>query len=256
MISKIPSIKELRETAKREKASGIILPACDYLAFYFTKPFLYLSLTPNQITVLWILIKIIAALFLVQGDYWITVIALFIFQVASIIDGVDGIIARHRKRFSLNGIYLDYVGHYLCNAVLFITLAIGLYSQTGSFLPFIPAAIAVLTMLLTKALTINPMWYTNLEQRSKVEKIIYEQNLSIIMEQKTGEIKSLKDKIKIIIFDLIRIDNPLNIMFWLVVITQTALMLWLYAAFLTVEAVRKLVSQYLRIYKAEKSQET
>lgn len=100
------------------------------------------------------------------------------------------------------------------------------------------------------------MWYTNLEQRSKVEKIIYEQNLSIIMEQKTGEIKSLKDKIKIIIFDLIRIDNPLNIMFWLVVITQTALMLWLYAAFLTVEAVRKLVSQYLRIYKAEKSQET
>ena len=89
----IPTVKELMELAKRDnKASGLILPACDYLSYYFSKPFLYLNLTPNQITVLWILIKLGAAAFMVTGNYWITVVSLFVFQVASILDGVDGVI--------------------------------------------------------------------------------------------------------------------------------------------------------------------
>ncbi len=251
----IPTVKELMELAKRDnKASGLILPACDYLSYYFSKPFLYLNLTPNQITVLWILIKLGAAAFMVTGNYWITVVSLFVFQVASILDGVDGVIARYRKHFSLNGIYLDCIGHYLCNSVLFIALAFGLFNVTGSYLVFVPSVIAVFSMLLSKALTINPWWF-KMERRPEVEKIVHEEGLSIIMEQKAGSVISWKAKTKILFFDLVRIDNPLDLLFWGIVAGYTEITLWAYAGFLFLEMLRKLWLQYWRIYRAEKQKQ-
>lgn len=255
MGDKKPTVKQLMELAKRShKASGIILPACDYLSYYFSKPFLYLPLTPNQITVMWISIKIIAASFMLKGDYLVTIIALLIFQVASIIDGVDGVIARYRKHFSLNGIYLDYIGHYLCNSVLFIALAFGLFTKAGSYYVFIPAAIAVFSMLLSKALTINPWWYQQ-EKRAEVEKAVHEEGLSIIMEQKAGMVSGMMAKMKILFFDLVRIDNPLNLMFWGILAGFAEVTLWVYAVFLLLEMLRKLWLQYWRIYKAERGQQ-
>ena len=209
-MQKQPTVKELRQLIPRKKAEGFILPTCDYLAFYATKPFLYLPLTPNQITVLWIILKMAMVLLIMKGDYLVTVIALLIFQLASIIDGVDGNIARYRKHFSLNGIYLDYVGHYVCNSLLLVSLAIGLYNSTSSIRSFIPAGIGVVTMLLTKAITINLGWY-KAEQRELVEKIVPIQEISIMGEQKAGERKGVINFIKVIVFDFLRLDNPFNL---------------------------------------------
>ncbi len=251
---KIPSIKELRELAKRpHQASGLILPVCDYLSYIFAKPFLFLPLTPNQITVLWIVIKLIAASFLISGDYGASLLALFIFQVASIIDGVDGIIARYRKHFSLNGIYLDYLGHYLCNSFLLFALAYGIFQHTQTSWPFVAAGIGIFSLLLSKALTINFMWYKP-EQREKVEKIIYGEHLSIIHEQKLGEAKNWKQKALIYFFDLVRIDNPLNFMFWGLVVQQPLITLWGYAFLLFLEMARRVFSQYWRISQSERKE--
>ena len=126
-MEKIPPIKELRKLAGKKSTAGFLNPMCDFLAFYPAKIFLYLPFNPVQITFIWILIKIITALLMVKGNYLITIIALFIFQLSSILDGVDGIVARYRKDYSFNGIYTDYIGHYLCNSLLLICLAIGTY---------------------------------------------------------------------------------------------------------------------------------
>ena len=122
-MNKIPKIKELRKLYAKKSTNGFLNPMCDYLAFYPAKIFLYLPFTPNQITILWILIKLITLFFIAKGGYLVTVFSLLIFQLASIIDGVDGIVARYRKHYSLNGMYLDYIGHYLCNSLLLIALA-------------------------------------------------------------------------------------------------------------------------------------
>ncbi len=247
-----PSVKELMHLIPRKRAEGFILPACDFLAYYATKPFLYLSLTPNQITVLWIAIKVMMTFLMLKGDYFLTVVALLIFQLASIIDGVDGNIARYRKHFSLNGIYLDYVGHYLCNTVLLIALGIGLFQTLKSWLVFIPVGIGVTTMLLTKAITINLGWYKP-EQREMVERLIPINEISIMGEQKAGEKKGLINFVKVVVFDFLRLDNPLNLMFWGVLLNQTYFILGVYAVFLTAEMGRKMLAQYWRIYNAEKS---
>ncbi len=240
------------DIAKRDtKASGIILPACDYLGYYAAKPFLYLPLTPNQITVLWIIIKLAAATVMLLGNYWATIIALFLFQIASILDGVDGIIARYRKHFSLNGIYLDYIGHYVCNSALFLCLAGGLYRNDANPYYLLAASIGVLSMLLSKALTLNPAWYSKPEQRQEVERLLHREHFSIIQDQKAGAVKSFKAKITVLFFDLVRIDNPLNLMFWGIAWGFPGLTLWSYAILLFLEMARRLGLQFWGIHRQE-----
>lgn len=242
IMGKIPKIKELRKKYGKISTNGFLNPMCDFLAFYPAKIFLYLPLTPNQITVLWIVIKLIMLAFIAQGGYWNTIIALFVFQLASIIDGVDGIVARYRKHYSLNGLYIDYIGHYLCNSLLLIALAFGVYNKTGSFIVFVPASIAAFSFLLAKAITVNLAWFGNLDQRKEVNRIIYTENVSL---------KSQKKGILAIVSDFFLMDNPLNFMFWGVLFNLPSITLWVYAVLLFSELLRKGFLQFWKIYKDE-----
>ncbi len=244
-MGKTPPIKELREKYTKHDAQGYILRACDYLAVYPAKLLLYTPLTPNQITVLWIFIKIIMAMLLITGNYTVSVIAILLFQLASIIDGSDGIVARYRKHYSLNGKYLDLFGHYFCNSLILITLAVGTYVQAKSIWPLVAAAAAVFSFLLSKSLTVNPAWFNKEEERNKIYDILYRENLSL---------KNQKNKLVTFVFDILLMDNPLNLMFWGVLLGYSEIVLWIYAVFLFLEMTRKLFLQFWRIYKAEKEE--
>ncbi len=220
---------------------------CDFLAFYPAKLFLYLPFNPVQITVIWILIKIVTALLMTTGNYLLTIIALTVFQLASILDGVDGLVARYRKDYSYNGIYLDYVGHYFCNSLLLICLAIGTYRSTGKALILLVGALGVFSYLLSKAITMNGIWVSNLEMRKEMETIVYGKQFSM---------KSQQNRIVAWIVDLFLMDNPLNFMFWGVLSgfffpSAWLVTLWVYAVILTLELLRRLVLQYWRIRKFE-----
>ncbi len=242
-MEKIPPIKELRKLAGKKSTAGFLNPMCDFLAFYPAKLFLYFPFNPVQITFIWIFIKIVTALLLIKGDYLLTVIALFIFQSASILDGVDGIVARYRKDYSFNGIYTDYVGHYLCNSLLLICLAIGTYRQSNDPITLIAGAVAVFSFLLSKAITVNGLWLNNLELRKEMQTVVYGEQFSL---------KSQQNKVVACAADFLLMDNPLNLMFWGVLLGFPVYTLWAYAAALTLELVRRMFLQYWRIRKYEK----
>jgi phosphatidylglycerophosphate synthase len=248
MFRKVPPIKELRKIASKQSTKGFLNPMCDWLAFYPAKIFLYLPFNPTQITVIWIMIKIFTALLLVKGDYLLTVIALTIFQLASILDGVDGIVFRMRKVHSYNAIYFDYIGHYLCNSLLLICLAIGIYQNTNDPFIIVIGGVAVFSYLLSKAITVNGIWVSNLEMRKEFESIIYEGQFSL---------KSQQNKVIAWAVDFFLMDNPLNFMFWGVLLGYVSInfwtyTLWIYAGLLTVELLRRMAVQYLRIKRYEK----
>lgn len=244
-MEKIPTIKELREICK-VKRTGYWDNVTTYLGFYPAKLFLYLPFTPNQITVIWVLIKTIMALLMLTGNYLVMVIALLFFQLASILDATDGVVARYRKHFSLNGIYIDFIGHYFCNSLLLVTIGIGLYFQTGVYFHIIPAFIGMFSMLLSKALTVNLAWYKNLEQREKVNKILYDRGISL---------KVHKNNFILLLTDFLRLENPLSLLFWGLLLGYPGLVLWVYALFLSLEMGRKLFFQFLRINRAERKNE-
>ena len=238
----VPTIKELKKFEKID-AQGPILRACDFVAVYAGKLFLYLPLTPNQVTLLWILVKMIGLLLLVPGEYMLAVVGVLIFHLGSIIDGADGIVARARQHFSLNGVYVDYVGHYLTNSLVLVALAFGVYFQTGVARAFIPAAIGVFCFLVSKASSLNPEWYSNPMQKAKAEELIYGKNIAL---------KKSKNKLIALVFDVIRLENPFNVFFFGVVFGYPVVVLWIYAASNFLEMVRKIFVQFYRIYVDEK----
>lgn len=228
---KSPSIKELREQGKK-KRKDIIYTFMDYLAYYPAKLFLYTPMTANQITVFWIILQFISALFLTSGKYYVMLIAIIFFQLMFILDCSDGIVARYKKQFTLNGIYLDYLGHYINNPTLLIALGIGVANIEKNYIYVFVGVIGALFFLLNKAITLNPMWYSNFEQRKKIESAYSKSTLQN------------QSKFMYYGFAFFRLEYLFNAMFFGILFSLEKYVLMLYTGLFFLEFVRKVFSQF------------
>ncbi len=85
--------------------------------------------TPNQTT--WFAFFVgLAGIFLIfKGGYWLTLLGAFLLQANSIIDGIDGELARLRHETSDFGAYLDSVCDEILNSLLFVGMGYNLMSS-------------------------------------------------------------------------------------------------------------------------------
>ncbi len=122
----VESILELRKICQKP------LPDPDlrrritrHFSIYLTKLLLYTPITANQISFLTIIISISAGFFFALGNYWNSLIGVFLMQLALILDANDGEIARYRKSASLNGQFVDIISHSVAipAALIGITIA-------------------------------------------------------------------------------------------------------------------------------------
>lgn len=122
-------------STERSKPVGELLFARLYLrrlSAPVTALLLRTSITPNQVTWLFVMLGFIGALCQIGQDVRaISIAGALILQLSLVIDCVDGEIARVRRQFSVKGPYLDMVGHRLIHAVLFFSIGFGLYRRSG-----------------------------------------------------------------------------------------------------------------------------
>ncbi|WP_078850163.1 CDP-alcohol phosphatidyltransferase family protein [Streptomyces sp. NRRL F-5126] len=76
--------------------------------------------SPNQLTYLMVLAGIAGGAVLLVPGILGAVLAVVLFQVYLLLDCVDGEVARWRGQTSVTGVYLDRIGHYLCEASLLV----------------------------------------------------------------------------------------------------------------------------------------
>ena len=81
--------------------------------------------TPNHITALTFALGIAAALAAAHGEYLGFLIAGILYQLNSVIDGIDGELARVRYEFSFLGEWLDTISDDLADLLIYIGLGIG-----------------------------------------------------------------------------------------------------------------------------------
>ncbi|MGV9315908.1 CDP-alcohol phosphatidyltransferase family protein [Streptomyces sp. NPDC003691] len=81
-------------------------------------------ITPNQLTYLMVVVGVIGGAALLIPGLTGAVLAVVLFQIYLLLDCVDGEVARWRKQTSVTGVYLDRVGHYLCEAALLVGFGI------------------------------------------------------------------------------------------------------------------------------------
>ncbi|GGS42177.1 transferase [Streptomyces violaceus] len=88
--------------------------------------------TPNQLTYLMTVFGVLAAPALLVPGIAGAVLGVVMVQMYLLLDCVDGEIARWKKQYSLNGVYLDRVGAYLTDAAVLVGFGLRAADLWGS----------------------------------------------------------------------------------------------------------------------------
>jgi phosphatidylglycerophosphate synthase len=135
--SRIPPIPELRTIVyKSEEKYGripdiskaIIHP---YVSIYFTRLFLCLGMSGNQVTLLMTGCALASAAFYFVGGTWGYAAAGGLMLLAWVLDHSDGEVLRYRKQSSALGIYLDRFTHRISYPLMHIGTGFSLWQSTG-----------------------------------------------------------------------------------------------------------------------------
>jgi len=117
------SLKEIRN--KYQCSSGnawYLRTVCRKFSVYFTWFFIRTSITPNQISLLMILMGIIGGVFLAMPGYVNGLLGVLFLHLFLILDCVDGEVARIKRKFSSKGKFLDLIA----NDIVFVSIFTGL----------------------------------------------------------------------------------------------------------------------------------
>ncbi len=87
--------------------------------------------TPNQITIVGVIIGMTGAVLLSRPGYWHHLIGSLLFLLCVIVDGVDGEVARLKLQETLFGHRLDVITDNLVHIAIFAGIALGLYHDSG-----------------------------------------------------------------------------------------------------------------------------
>ena len=150
------SFKELRKEFQSERAAEIkaswwVRYTYNPLSVFFARFLLHTSITPNQITLLWVLTGAIGCALLISGDYWNAIIAAILFQFIIVLDGIDGILARYKKLSSIRGEYFESIAHTFVNDIfLMVGVTFGVYTKFKHPIVFALGFAAVISALMFK----------------------------------------------------------------------------------------------------------
>jgi len=129
------SLSEIRSAYTEEKraldkGSNIwIYLVIRRLSFYPTWVCLKLGISANQATFVSIVVGILGCLFLAAGGYVNSVIGALLVNGWSLLDCVDGNLARLTKSYSKYGWFLDSITGFMMNAFLLVSVGIGVFNR-------------------------------------------------------------------------------------------------------------------------------
>ena len=117
----------LRKTAHKGVLEFVAMYLYPPLEFVTTRLIAHTKITPNLITVIWLILSAIAIPLFATGNLLLGII---LAAISGVLDGIDGKLARLTLRFSKTGDLLDHVGGTIYDAIWY--LALGWYFANGN----------------------------------------------------------------------------------------------------------------------------
>jgi phosphatidylglycerophosphate synthase len=112
--------------------------------------------SPNAVTLAFIVCGVAAGVVIAFGGLATAIVGAVLVQLALLFDCSDGELARLTKRTSASGIYLDRVGHYLCESAMLIGLGLRAQGHLTTSGRYVTAGLfAAVLAVLVKAETDN-----------------------------------------------------------------------------------------------------
>ncbi len=127
-----PSLKNLKQVVRKSYepepyARYVVRP----ISIYFTWVFVRTPLSANQVTVMQEVIGFAGAVLLGLGQVKWALVGVLLLQLGYILDCSDGEVARWKDQKSINGVFLDLVGHMIVIPAYMFALGFGVWMQTG-----------------------------------------------------------------------------------------------------------------------------
>jgi len=144
------SLKKIKEICIRP---GYHLCWFRKLSFYVTIPLLYLKIRPTQVTVASIILGFLAAILFFQGTYLLSIIAAIVLCISTLLDHIDGNIARFQKVTSDKDYFLDETYNIYGVPIIISMIGLGGYKITGDWIWILVGALATYGFLVREALT-------------------------------------------------------------------------------------------------------
>lgn len=231
------TIQEIREKCKKEYW-GFSNRLVHEVGFYFTKPFINTPITSNQVTLFWLFLGLVGAVLLSTGAYRWMLLGIIVYHLGHFFDCVDGNLARYRNKSTLKGQYLEQIAHHITIISVLCGLTVGTFKITNDVRSLYVGGVAVGAFVFAKLFNLNLISYKG-EQRERVAEIMTQLN------------PRKRSKFTIFIFGFVRIEHPLNLMFFTILLNQPFIGLGCYAVLHTVEMVKKLATTLIKLQKAD-----
>jgi phosphatidylglycerophosphate synthase len=133
----------------RKDADGAVAKFDRYVSLAISRPLMALPIKPNHITAVAVLIGILCGVLVAHGGYAWMLLGAAAFQLNSILDGVDGEIARAKLLESPSGQWLDTVSDDLSNLAFMVGVSVGSYRTWGSLMYLALGAIAGVSLVIS-----------------------------------------------------------------------------------------------------------
>jgi 1L-myo-inositol 1-phosphate cytidylyltransferase / CDP-L-myo-inositol myo-inositolphosphotransferase len=122
-----------------------------HISLFVSRRIAHLPIAPNHVSMVTFALGIVTALCVAQGTYGYFLLGALLFKVNSILDGVDGELARVRYQMSVVGEWLDTISDDASNMMFYIALAIGSYRMSGASLWVVLGVLTAVPSLLATA---------------------------------------------------------------------------------------------------------
>ncbi len=109
--------------------------------------------TPNQVTIISLILGIVSAAFFSHGAHTCTIIAGVFYFISTVFDQCDGEVARFKHMESDFGKAFDIIVDSIVNAVITIAITIAIYKTSGSGLTIIAGLFAMTGIVISLLLT-------------------------------------------------------------------------------------------------------
>lgn len=119
------------------------------ISIYFTWMFLHTIITPNQVTLLGLIVGLLGCVFITLPSY-LPIIGVILFQFWTIFDMVDGEIARYKNICSLSGAFFDRLNTTIVESYFILALSYSVYLKLSDWRVFIFGSFALIATLLLK----------------------------------------------------------------------------------------------------------
>jgi len=153
MVEKLTKLRKIAQKPNYRKIGNLMARYITRdMALPLTWLLLHTPITANQVTAFSIVIGIAGSLFFAVNCAFAYIFAAVLLQFWYLLDHVDGQIARYRKKESITGLFLDYIGHHLVHALIPIGVGLGAYRVTGNIIWVILSDAAAVGIILLNLL--------------------------------------------------------------------------------------------------------